>query len=182
MDDPLDLPQFLRLMPKAELHCHLLGTVRYETFLDLAQRAGAPLSRAEIDAFYARGEKPVGAIVVLRALDQYLLRAPDDLYRITSEYLADAASHGVRYSEFFWNPTGTARVSGISYELAQGAIVHAIKDAERDHAIVARLIPSIDREAEPAAAVEIVDWITAHRVPEVVGIGIDYREHGRSRR
>jgi adenosine deaminase len=176
MDTSLDLPQFLRLMPKAELHCHLLGTVRYETFLDLAQRAGAPLARAEIDAFYARGEKPVGAIVVLRALDQYLLRAPDDLYRITREYLADAASHGVRYSEFFWNPTGTARVSGIGYERAQGAIVRAIKDAERDHAIVARLIPSIDREAEPAAAVEMVDWVIAHRVPEVVGIGIDYRE------
>src|ERR1700722_18868156 len=126
MDTTLDFGRFLRLMPKAELHCHLLGTVRYETFLDLAQRAGAPLGRAEIDAFYARGEKPVGAIVVLRALDQYLIRAPDDLYRITAEYLADAASHGVRYSEFFWNPTGTARGSGIPYEAGQGATVRPI--------------------------------------------------------
>ncbi|MBV8652027.1 MAG: adenosine deaminase, partial [Alphaproteobacteria bacterium] len=129
MTAPLDLAPFLRLMPKAELHCHLLGTVRHATFVDLAERAKAPLSRAEIDAFYHRGEKPVGAIVVLRALDKYLLRAPDDFYRIAREYLEDAAGHGVRYSEFFWNPTGTAHVSGIPYEAAQGAIVHAIHDA-----------------------------------------------------
>jgi adenosine deaminase len=113
---------------------------------------------------------------VLRALDQYLIRSPDDLYRIAREYLEDAARHGVRYSEFFWNPTGTARVSSIPYAAAQGAIVRAIADSERDHAIVARLIPSIDREADPSAAFEMVEWVIAHRVPEVVGIGIDYRE------
>jgi adenine deaminase len=45
-DRPLDLAQFLERIPKVEIHCHLLGTVRYETFLDLAQRAGAALERA----------------------------------------------------------------------------------------------------------------------------------------
>src|SRR5271168_5286460 len=95
--DPLELLDFLRLIPKAELHCHLLGTVRYETFLDLAQARNVPLERGEIDAFYKRGEKPAGAIRVLRALDQHLIAESDDLYRITREYLADARSHGVIY-------------------------------------------------------------------------------------
>src|SRR5580658_10813255 len=115
-------------MPKAELHCHLLGTVSYETFLDLAKVRNAPLERAEIDAFYTRGEKPAGAIRVLRALDRHLIRQPDDLYRITREYLQQARLHGVLYSEFFWNPTGTIRVSGIPYAAAQAAIVRAIHD------------------------------------------------------
>ena len=178
-DEKLTLIGFLRAMPKAEIHCHLLGTVRYATFVELAERSRAPLERAEIDGFYTRGEKPVGVLRVLRALDQYLITRPDDLYRLTREYLEDAAGHGVRYSEFFWNPTGTAAVSRIPYEAAQAAIVGAIRDAERDLGIVARLIPSIDREADPAAAVEMVAWVAAHRVPEVVGIGIDYRENDR---
>jgi adenosine deaminase len=163
-------------MPKAELHCHLLGSVRHTTFAALAIKAKAPLSTAEVDAFYTRGDKPVGVLRALRALDQHLIVCADDLHRITYEYLEDAASHGVRYSEFFWNPTGTVRVSGIQYPSAQAAIVAAIHDAERDFAIIARLVPSIDREADPIEAVEMVDWVTAHRVPEVVGIGIDYRE------
>jgi adenosine deaminase len=176
---PLALIDFLRLIPKAELHCHLLGTVRYETFIDLAKARNAPLERAEIDAFYARGEKPAGAIRVLRALDKYLIVEPDDLYRITREYLEEARRHGVIYSEFFWNPTGTILVSGIPYAAAQAAIVRSIQDAEKDFGIMSRLIPSIDREADPADAVEMVDLVVAHRVPEVVGIGMDYTETNR---
>src|SRR6202795_2283930 len=105
----LTLTGFLRAMPKAEIHCHLLGTVRHATFVELAERTRAPLERAEIDGFYTRGEKPVGVLRVLRALDAHLIPRSDDLSRLTSEYLEDAARHGVRYSEFFWNPTGTAR-------------------------------------------------------------------------
>lgn len=175
----LTLPEFLQAMPKAELHCHLLGTVRRDTFIDLARRARAPLSQEEIEAFYTRGDKPVGVLRVLRALDAHLLRTPDDLHRISYEYLQDAAAHQVRYAEFFWNPTGTVRDSGMPYALAQQAIVRAIADAQADHGIVGRLVPAIDREAPPAEALQMVQWMTAHRCDEVIGIGIDYRENDR---
>lgn len=166
-------------MPKVELHCHLLGTVRKETFIALAERGNAPIDRAEIDSFYSRGEKPVGVLRVLRALDQHLLTRADDLHRITYEYLQDCAAHKVRHSEFFWNPTGTVRVSRIQYADAQAAIVAAIRDAARDFGISARLIPSIDREADPDEAVAMVEWMKANRAAEVAGIGIDYRENDR---
>lgn len=173
------LRAFFRSIPKVELHCHLLGSVRRETFIDLAERAGAPIERAEIEAFYTRGEKPVGAIRVLRALDRCVLTRARDLHRITYEYLQDASAHNVRHSEFFWNPTGTARVSKIAYPDAQAAIVTAIRDAARDFGVSARLIPSIDREADPDEAVEMVEWMKAHRAEEVAGVGVDYRENDR---
>jgi adenosine deaminase len=173
------LHDFCHAIPKVELHCHLLGSVRHATFKDLAHRAAAPLSDAEIDAFYVRGEKPAGVLKALRSLDAHLLRSPDDLHRIAYEYLQDAAAHRVRYAEFFWNPTGTAHASGIAYPAAQAAIVRAIADAQVDFAIVGRLVPAIDREASPAAALEMVGWVIAHRRDEVVGIGIDYSEVGR---
>ncbi len=170
---------FFKAIPKVELHCHLLGAVRRETFIELAARTRAPIERAEIEAFYTRGEKPVGVLRVLRALDQYLLTVADDLHRIAYEYLEDAAAHNVRHSEFFWNPTGTVRVSKIAYADAQAAIVAAIRDAARDFGMSARLIPSIDREADPDEAVELVEWMKAHRADEVAGMGIDYRENDR---
>ncbi|WP_322057930.1 adenosine deaminase [Paraburkholderia sp. J63] len=170
---------FFRAIPKVELHCHLLGAVRYETFLDLAAKRGAPIAREEIDAFYTRGEKPVGVLRVLRALDEHLLLEPGDLHRIAYEYLEDVAAHNVRHAEFFWNPTGTVRVSGIAYGDAQAAIVTAIRDAARDFGVSARLIPSIDREADPDEAVALVEWMKQHRAEEVAGLGIDYRENDR---
>ncbi len=173
---PTALDTFLHAIPKAELHCHLYGTVRRATFEALNRRAGAPLPDAEIEAFYTRGEKPVGVLRVLRALDAQLVRRPDDLYQLTIDYLEDAAAHNVRYSEFFWNPTGTAQVSGIGYRAAQDAIVRAIRDAQQQFGIVGRLVAAIDREASPEAAVEMVGWVAANRCEETIGIGIDYRE------
>lgn len=173
------LESFLHAIPKAELHCHLFGTVRHDTFLALNARAAAPLPEAEIEGFYTRGEKPVGVLRVLRALDAQLVRSADDLHRLTLEYLEDAARHNVRYSEFSWNPTGTVQVSGIAYRLAQDAIVRGIRDAEAQFGIFGRLIAAVDREASPEAAVEMVRWVVDNRCDELIGIGIDYRENDR---
>jgi adenosine deaminase len=165
-------PHFFRAIPKVELHCHLLGTVRARTFIDFARAAGAPIPEKEIEGFYVRGEKPVGVLRALRTLDE-VIRRPDDLHRLTAEYLEDAVAHGVRYAEIFWNPTGTARISGIPYGKAQDAIVRAMREAK---GIIGRLIPAIDREAVPREALEMVRWVIEVRAEEVVGVGIDYSE------
>jgi adenosine deaminase len=175
-EDPLKA--FLRRIPKAELHCHLMGTVRKDTFIDMVARAGAPIARAEIDAFYTRGKKPVNVSHVLRYLDANLVKTPEDLYRIAIEYLQDSAAHGVRYTEFFWVPTSTV-AAGIAYASAQDALVSAMRDAATQFGIVARVIPSIDRQASPAAATEMVSWVVANRCDEVPGIGLEFEEADR---
>jgi adenosine deaminase len=168
---------FLHALPKVELHCHLLGAVRKQTFEDLVRQADSPLTPEDVDAFYTRGDKPVGVLRVLRALDQWLLQKSDDFYRLAYEYLQDAAAHQVRWAEFFWNPTGTAQVSGLPYARVLPALQRAIRDAQHDHGITGRLIPSIDREAPARAAMELVQWVLEHRCDEVPGIGMDYREN-----
>ena len=55
----------------------------------------------------------------------------------------------------------------------------AIADAAQDHGITGRLVPAIDREASPQDAVEMVQWMCAHRCDETIGLGIDYRETDR---
>ena len=171
----MNLLELLRRLPKVELHCHLYGAVRKATFADLAARHNAPISAEQIDAWYTRARKPWPTNNVLRALDEYLVRADDDLYRLAFEYLEDAAPHGVRYAEFFWNPTATV-LAGIPFARAQAAMVRAIHDAEARFGIIGRVIPAIDRERGEAAALEMVDWVVANRAAEVPGIGMDFDE------
>jgi adenosine deaminase len=168
-----------RAIPKVELHCHLLGAVRRETFTDLVQLRGAPIAEAEIAAFYERGSKPVGVLRVLRALERHLLLEPDDFRRIAYEYLQDAAAEGVRHAEFFWNPTATVRDTGLAYRDAQAGILAGIREARADFGVSALLIPSVDREAEASSALEMVEMMLDCRDPAVPGIGIDYRENDR---
>jgi adenosine deaminase len=175
--NPVVNEAFFHALPKVELHCHLLGTIQRGTLTEWVQREGIAVSAAEIEAFYTRGDKPVGVLKVLRLLEKHLLRSPDDLHRMTREYLAAAAQQNIRHTEFFWNPTGTARDAGIGYRAGMDAIVRAMADAEHDHGISSLLIPAIDREAGASAALDMVGWVTAHPHEKVAGIGIDYREN-----
>ena len=168
-------PDFFRRMPKIALHDHLLGTVREATFQDLALRRGAAITPVEIAAFYRRGDKPVGVLRALRALEAEVLRLPADFHRITLEYLAGHAAQGVRHAEIFWNPTGSCAGADDYARLLSG-ILAGIEDAARDHAISALVIPSIDREASPAAATAMVEWMLARPDARAVGVGIDYNE------
>lgn len=174
-DPNATLEAFCKALPKVELHCHLLGAIRHDTFQELARREGA-LSPEAVAGLYAHGEKRQGAIPGLRALEANILNRPDDLYRITREYLQDARAHNVLYTEFFLNPTGLVRGAGLSYAAIQDAVVRAIHDAQADDGIIGRLVPAIDREADPAEAVQMVQWMAENRCDEVVGIGLDYRE------
>jgi adenosine deaminase len=169
---------FLRI-PKVELHCHLLGTVRQKTFEALLDKHRAPLSREDVAGFYRRDGKPIGVLRVLRALESHLLLEPDDFRRLTYEYLEDAARESVRHAEFFWNPTVTIRDIGLSYAEVQAAIVRGMQDARADFDIGSLLIPAIDREASPADANEMVRLMIANPHEAVAGIGIDYRENER---
>ncbi len=173
-----DLPGFLKRMPKVELHCHLLGTVRKATMKAMAARNGARTTDNDIEAFYVRGEKPVGVLAIFREMEAHILKTPDDFRRIAYEYLEDAAAHTVRHAELYWNPTGNLRHTGLSYRELQAAILAGMAEAERAFGISSNLIPSIDREAPPEDAVDMVRLMAAARDPRAPGIGIDYREPG----
>ena len=170
---------FLHALPKVELHCHLLGTIRRATFTDLVRRERAPVGDDEITAYYTRGERPVGVLKAFRTMEAHLLTRTDDLHRLTLEYLEDAAAHQVRWAEFFWNPTGCLAGGRYSYAQAQSAIAAGIRDARSQWGIEGRLIVAVDREAPPAAAVQMMEQVLAHRAEETIGLGIDYRENDR---
>ena len=174
---PLDA--FCHAIPKVELHVHLLGAVRPATFAEIARRQGAGLTPEEAEDLTRRDARPRGVLHILRALEQRILRGPEDLERIAYEYGIEAARQNVRHAEVFWNPTGTARDAGIPYAAGADAILAGFAAAEREAGITALLIPSIDREATPAEAVEMVEWMLAHRRDAIIGLGIDYRETDR---
>ena len=138
---------FFSAFPKAELHCHLLGTTSRETFIDLVRDSGAPIPMAEIEGFYTRGEKPVGVLRIFRALESSILKKPEYLKRITLEHLERTAAQGVRYIQLFWNWTGLKHF--MTYAEGQDAIVAGLIEGEEKYGIVGRLVPSIDREALP---------------------------------
>ena len=109
---------------------------------------------AEIEAFYTRGDKPVGVLRVLRALEHTLLRQPG---RPSPHGLRVPAGRGrtqVRYAEFFWNPTGTGASAGhrLSRRCSRRSCARDRAMRRPTSASSGRLVPAIDREAGPEAS------------------------------
>lgn len=175
MSSPLEFIEFLRLMPKAELHYHLLGGVRLNTMLDLANKYQLSLTELEAKSYYrqyaAETGTVKGGIAALNFLYP-LLREPEDYARIGYEILEDAKNTGIRYVEFFWNPSDTL----LSYPVITEVLDTVFTQAEKEWGIQAYLIPSINREKTPEEAVAMVQMMLAYPHPRALGIGIDYRE------
>ncbi len=170
---------FFAALPKVDIHCHLYGTIREETFQELAVETAAPITHEEVSAFFIRGEKPVGVLHAFRFMEEHIFKKPEYLYRLTSECLEDLASENVRHAELFWNATGTmSHQPGLEFDALQRAITTAMEDAESRYDITARLILAIDREAPPEDAAVLVSHAISSPDKRTIGLGVDYRETG----
>jgi hypothetical protein len=165
---------YLRRIPKAELHCHLAGTLRATTVAELAARAGLALPRPA-DKLYQWPDF-YGFLDVLR-LTALVLRTPEDFFRAVYEYVEDAVRDGnLRHVEFFFNPD-YFYPNGIDYPAMVDGMIEGIEAAKKKFGVSSLLICCIDRSTNtPAQAVEIVETAIAHRRDHVVGIGLDGAE------
>jgi adenosine deaminase len=166
----ISTPSLVKQLPKAELHCHLAGTLRPATLVDLARKYGLALPRDAQSLYTYRDFYDF--LDVLRLIAR-VLRSPGDFERVAYEAIEDAFTRGnVRHLEMSFNPQYFIP-SGAGYTTQLEGLVAGIEAAERDFPVSALLLTSFDREWDPASAGEMMDLIVAHRHERVVGIGLD---------
>src|SRR3954452_900134 len=99
------MDDFVRDLPKAELHLHIEGTLEPELLFALADRNGVDLPYPDVDA--------VRRAYVFDDLQSFLdiyyagcavLQTADDFTDLTAAYLRRAAADGVRHAEIFFDP------------------------------------------------------------------------------
>jgi adenosine deaminase len=108
-----DVDPAIASLPKIQLHCHLEGTLRAETFVELTRRYGmstryrpggdevaGPTDPSEVYRFADFQEFLLTFAAVSRAL-----AAPDDYARLAREFVADAIGQNVVYGELFISPS-----------------------------------------------------------------------------
>ena len=165
---------YLRRIPKVELHCHLAGTLRATTVAELAKRYGMTLPRPA-ETLYQWPDFD-GFLEILR-IAAAVLRTPADFTRAVYEYIEDAVRDGnLKHVEFFFNPD-YFYPNGIDYPSQVAGMVEGLRQARERFGVTGLLICCIDRSLNNGAqAVEIVETALAHPHELVVGIGLDGNE------
>src|SRR6266567_5631599 len=96
----IDVVDWLRRLPKAELHLHLEGTIKPETLVELSKRHDAePLTLEGARALY-QYENFLGFLMSFKAVTERL-RGPEDYELITYNMVRELASQGVVHAEVY---------------------------------------------------------------------------------
>jgi len=195
-----DVSGVLRALPKVELHCHFVGSIRPDTVAELARRNGVSFP-VEIAMLYAniesapllgpqyestavalpRGEEAAGhdggyGLLEVSQWVMDVLVHREDFARAVYESLEDATrASNVRYREMFFEPA-EFMARGVSYATLVDGLAEGMRAAETDYGITCRLIAGIDRSKPPAGALELVETMIAHPRDEVIGIGLESSE------
>jgi adenosine deaminase len=172
-----EITEFIRGMPKAELHVHIEGTLEPELKFSLAERNGISLSAAsaaEMRAAQAYDDLTSFLAAYYEGMD--VLRTAADFYDLAWAYLQRAHGDGVRYAEIFFDPQAhTSR--GVAFDAVIGGLRRAVLAARRELGLRSQLIMCLlrDQPAEYAMATLLQslpyrDWI--------IGVGLDSDERG----
>lgn len=177
--DRMTLADALDRLPKVELHCHVEGTMRPATLLELATRAGRNLPSNDPNELY-RYDSLDGFLRVFW-LAQSCLETREDWARLAYESVIDGAAHGVVYRESFFTP---ARHLADGQDLGQ--IVLGLEEGlaagEAETGTRVMLICDMDRAFGGAAGLDLVERLIALRrdgnAERVIGVGMDSTEIG----
>jgi adenosine deaminase len=172
-------PDAYDLLPKVELHCHVEGTIRPDTVVELARKNGRTLPTEDPTELYRYDS--LNAFLEIFWMVQSLLADADDWERVAYESVVDAAPHGLRYREMFFTPARHLaegqRLSDIVAGLTRG-----VERAAGETGTRCMLICDIDRAFGAGPAGELVEAAVALRraggAERLIGIGMDSTERG----
>ena len=171
------MDDFIRDLPKAELHLHIEGTLEPELMFEIARRNRVPLRFRSVDE--------VRRAYQFRSLQDFLdiyyegakvLLAEQDFYDLTRAYLERAHADGVRHAEISFDPqTHTDR--GVAFEAVVTGIHRALADAEHKLRMSSALILCFLRHLTAEAAAATLRQALPYR-QWIAAVGLDSSEVG----
>jgi adenosine deaminase len=174
--------EILRALPKTDLHCHLDGSVRLPTLLELAER-----QRVRLPADTAEGlARAIHMGETCTSLDEYLtafdvtlevLQTEEALHRVAYELATDCARENVRYLEVRYSPVLHTR-RGLKATSIVDAVLDGLRTAKRETGIKSNVIICGIRHMDPDTSLRLAELAVAYKNKGVVGFDLAGAEEG----
>ncbi len=167
-----DLHDFIRAVPKAELHVHLEGSMAPSTLLALAAKHGLqdlPSTTAELEDWYAF--RDFSHFIEVYETAVRALNEEEDFALLAAETGRSLAAQGVRYAEVTWTPF-IHLFRGVPAEVMFSGYEQGRRDAEREHGIVLRWVIDFPGHYGLDAGHRTLDAVLAADCDAVVAFGV----------
>ncbi|MBI1256070.1 MAG: adenosine deaminase [Chloroflexi bacterium] len=174
----MNLADFIRQMPKTELHVHLEGAVQPATLLALAEKNGITLpvrSEAEIRDWYRFTD--FDHFIEIYLVISSCIRTPDDLELVAREFLRGQAAQNIVYSEVIFTPYTHYLQKGMPFADQLAAIRRAVVWGRGELGIDMGIVVDIDRQTTPEQGITVADWAIGAQ-GDVIALGLGGAEVG----
>jgi len=168
--------EFFKRLPKADLHCHLDGSLRVATVIDLAGKNGVALPTKAPDAlkeYLSVGAQPGTLEDYLSRFDLPIdvLQTPEALERAAYELAEDAWNEGVRYIEVRYSPILHTRAGMTGAETIE-AVKAGLHRAEEDFDLRTGIILCGIRSISPEVSLKLADLAVQFKHKGVSGFDL----------
>ena len=168
--------EFLRAMPKTDLHLHLDGSLRITTMIELAKERG--ISLPSEDPVKLKKMLTLGGIhenleSYLRVFDSTLnvLQDEDALTRVAYELAEDAAAENCKYIEVRYSPVLHQRL-GLTMPVIIESVAEGLRAAKRKFGILSGQIVCGMRHMTPQTSLRLAELTVAFKNKGVVGFDL----------
>lgn len=180
-DDLTTPPQltedFIRRLPKTDLHVHLDGSLRLDTVLELAEEQKIKLPAEDRDGLrdlLVRTPENCGSLEeYLKAFDitVSVLQTPEALTRAAYELAEDCAAEHIRYFELRYSPI-LHQSQGLAIADIVQAVVDGLRQAERELGVQGGVIICGLRSLAPSVSLRLAEATVAFKDKGVIGFDL----------
>ncbi|MCP3167432.1 adenosine deaminase [Myxococcus qinghaiensis] len=168
--------ELLHALPKTDLHCHLDGSMRVKTILELAEQQKVKLPSDTVDGL----AKAIHMGEVCESLEEYLvafdvtlsvLQTADALYRAAYELAVDAAAENVRWLEVRYSPALHLQ-KGLKMTTVIDSVLEGLRVAKRETGIKCGVIVCGIRHINPQTSMRLAELSVAYKNRGVIGFDL----------
>ena len=173
----MNLLEFIKKSPKAELHLHIEGTLEPELMLVLAKRNNIQIPFKNInEAKEAYNFNNLESFLKTYYEGAKVLIKEQDFFDLTWAYALKCKEDNIVHTEIFFDPqTHTNR--GISFDIVINGIYKALQKAQKEFGLSFKIIMCFLRHLDEEEGFKILDQALIHK-DKIYGIGLDSSETG----
>ncbi len=168
--------ELIQALPKAELHCHLDGSLRISTILELAEKQNISLPEDnEVDL--------TNILIVkdrVESLEEYLklfkitlsvMQTPESLERCSYELIEDVSRENVRYIEIRYSPILHIE-KGMTMEESVEAVQRGLIRGQKEFGVRSGIIICGIRDISPEISLQLAEITVQYKDKGVIGFDL----------
>lgn len=168
---------WLKRLPKAELHLHIDGSMQPQRMLSLAKKNGVSLPYDSLEAVQAAyAFEDLQSFLDLYYLGASVLLEEDDFYHLMMDYLRACRAQNIVHAEIMIEPQ-TYAPNGVSFATMMTGFKRAIEQAQDESDQSVMLILSFLRHLSEQEALETLEQADDFK-QDIVAIGLASSELG----